>query len=73
MKTKLLKFINWLEVKWKKTFILLKTNNIISVLLTSISYLFLLVLAIKCYNDINCIYNAIECFVYGYILGIFFF
>ncbi len=65
MKNKLLNFLIWFQVKWEKTFILFKTDNLVSVLLTSISYLFLLVLAIKCYNDINCIYIAIEYFVYG--------
>lgn len=69
--TSLTRSRNYLNISFSIIQILLKTDNIISVLLTTISYLFLLVLAIKCYNDINCIYNAIECFVYGYILGIF--
>lgn len=71
MKNKLLNFKNWFQVKWEKTLILFKTDNLVSVLLASISFLYYIVLVIKCYNDINCIYIAIEYFVYGYILGIF--
>ena len=51
MKNKLLNFKNWFQVKWDKTFILLKTD--VSVLLSSISYFCLVIVIVKCYYDIN--------------------
>ena len=53
MKNKLLNFKNWFQVKWDKTFILLKTDKFVSVLLSSISYFCLVIVIVKCYYDIN--------------------